>query len=552
MRFFIKFTGLLLILLSCSTSINGNKASIEGKILNYSKYKNVYKTIDFIVFDLLSSQEQTYFAEIDHSGKFQIQFPMMTAFDVHMKFGKKKLSIYCEPGTTLYMEFDAEEMTKLKDTSPCSSLVFKGDLKQINENISDFIPLYNSLTDERNEIQRKKMQELDPSSFKTFRQDWLKAEQALLQGYIKQYATSEEFNSWAKNQINFGYVSDLLYYELQRSRALYFGMPLDAVSDEYFDLDKFDLNDASAMNSSYFQHALAHFDYYYQSKKSANIFKEILKTFISETPDLSKSDKQKLEKILKKDSIHLTSEENRFLVGISRDYEMFFQKENKRIIMNNIVNNVKKEFSGNLKEVLLSRALYRELLLKNLDIVKPYYQDYLAETQTAYYKTKIEELYNNIEKYITQTEIPKDAKLFEMADVSGDSLWNKIIKDNKGKVVYITLWSTWSEKSRQEVPFSVQLSKEFNSDKVAFVYLCARSLDNIWKASIDQYDISGTHYLISLDQYRYLNDRFQIRRLPYFILIKKDGTIESKRAISPSTQGKVLNKSLVKTIKDLL
>jgi hypothetical protein len=76
--------------------------------------------------------------------------------------------------------------------------------------------------------------------------------------------------------------------------------------------------------------------------------------------------------------------------------------------------------------------------------------------------------------------------------------------------------------------------------------LCTQSKEENWKLSIADLNLSGQHYLISQDQYNLLSEMFQIKGIPHYILIDKNGTIVDKNAPTPSET------MVIKRIQELL
>jgi thiol-disulfide isomerase/thioredoxin len=128
----------------------------------------------------------------------------------------------------------------------------------------------------------------------------------------------------------------------------------------------------------------------------------------------------------------------------------------------------------------------------------------------------------------------------------GNELITKILDDHKGKIIYLDIWATWCSPCRREMPFSKELMQTLDSDKVAFIYLCIDSDKDKWKAIISELDISGSHYLATPDQSRFLYQLFEMNGVPQYILLDTKGNmIEKGIHLRPS-------ESLIKTKIDKL
>lgn len=125
---------------------------------------------------------------------------------------------------------------------------------------------------------------------------------------------------------------------------------------------------------------------------------------------------------------------------------------------------------------------------------------------------------------INKQKIPKNAKLNQFKSLSGKELINKILSDNKGKTIYIDIWATWCSPCKRQLPHSIKMQEMFND--VEFYYLCSQSNEDTWHNVIKQYQISGTHILLTEEQFDYMKGEFEIEGVPHYILIDKNGKID--------------------------
>ena len=140
-----------------------------------------------------------------------------------------------------------------------------------------------------------------------------------------------------------------------------------------------------------------------------------------------------------------------------------------------------------------------------------------------------------VEKITNQT-IPHDAKLSQYNSISGEQLFDKILDENKGKVIYIDIWATWCSPCKQQIPHSMRMHEMLNDKNVSFVYFCCSSEKETWKNVIKQYQIKGSHILLNDKQYEYLKNKFSISGLPRYILIDKTGNIINPDAPRPDSE----------------
>ncbi|MFX0140707.1 MAG: TlpA family protein disulfide reductase [Candidatus Hodarchaeota archaeon] len=162
------------------------------------------------------------------------------------------------------------------------------------------------------------------------------------------------------------------------------------------------------------------------------------------------------------------------------------------------------------------------------------------------FKKKVIDKFNEVERQLNNPEFTADIELKEITNSEGDSLFLEILKANTGKVVYIDFWATWCLPCRNEMSWSKEIQQKFTGEKVEFVYLCCRSPEKSWKATISELGLKGTHYLLTPHQYDDLAEKFQIFSIPHYVLIDKSGKIVDRKAKKPS------NGELVDQIRSLI
>ena len=65
--------------------------------------------------------------------------------------------------------------------------------------------------------------------------------------------------------------------------------------------------------------------------------------------------------------------------------------------------------------------------------------------------------------------------------------FNKILQENKGKVIYIDCWATWCGPCKKAMPDSKKLMKKYEGTDVSFVYVCIESEEKLWKKLISEF-----------------------------------------------------------------
>jgi cytochrome oxidase Cu insertion factor (SCO1/SenC/PrrC family) len=78
------------------------------------------------------------------------------------------------------------------------------------------------------------------------------------------------------------------------------------------------------------------------------------------------------------------------------------------------------------------------------------------------------------------------------------------------------------------MPHSKKIMDDLEDKDVAFVFLCIDSEEELWKASLAEFQIGGQHYFLTKEQSTDLRAVFEIVGIPHYFLINQNGTIIEK------------------------
>ncbi len=104
-----------------------------------------------------------------------------------------------------------------------------------------------------------------------------------------------------------------------------------------------------------------------------------------------------------------------------------------------------------------------------------------------------------------------------------DKILETIQSDYKGKVVFIDLWATWCGPCRHAMLSVDSIKPELMKKGAKFVYITGEtSPEKTWSEMIQKID--GDHYRLTKDQWNTLCKEQEIRGIPCYKLVGKDGT----------------------------
>jgi len=180
------------------------------------------------------------------------------------------------------------------------------------------------------------------------------------------------------------------------------------------------------------------------------------------------------------------------------------------------------------------RAYYALDNLRNFKSYDTRYLDYIEPLRkdialSEYVTKKVEEY----ELGIKTMDPGVQGYEFTYNDING----NKVsFSDFKGKYVYIDVWATWCAPCKAEIPYLVELEKDFHSHNIEFVSI---SMDkpkdkDKWKKFVEDKGLKGVQ-LMSEDAFKTrIAWDYKINSIPRFLLFDTEGKIIDAEAKRPS------------------
>ncbi|WP_026207612.1 TlpA family protein disulfide reductase [Butyricimonas synergistica] len=168
-------------------------------------------------------------------------------------------------------------------------------------------------------------------------------------------------------------------------------------------------------------------------------------------------------------------------------------------------------------------------------------------------------MYNLLSERVKQLEIGKELKRkldqvegvangrkfpeIEVYSIEGDSL---TLKDWSGSVWVIDFWASWCGPCREEMQYLKTLHKELEGKGVKFVSV---SLDNSPKAWARANAAEKLEWLSVRNRYGFSQEQgicraLDIKRIPFIVVLDKDGTVAGK-----SLRREVLRNKLLEMLK---
>lgn len=198
---------------------------------------------------------------------------------------------------------------------------------------------------------------------------------------------------------------------------------------------------------------------------------------------------------------------------------------------------IDKLFQQPLVRSKLYFEVMRELFAVSVNDAFAILDDYLSRQTNEKYRENIQSSANewaNLRKGMAAPE-------WSGTDRNGKAV---SARNFSGKVVYLDVWATWCGPCIQELPYLEQLNAEYqgNSD-IALISISIDQDQEAWKRFLQQRSPRGLQLYAENNWSSSLVSAFNIRGIPRFIIIGKDGKILDATAPRPSS-GKQLKQAL--------
>lgn len=190
-------------------------------------------------------------------------------------------------------------------------------------------------------------------------------------------------------------------------------------------------------------------------------------------------------------------------------------------------------FKGLARDYLLSSIMFYAIK-KKVNIPKKYAKQYFKVCVSKEYKKIIKDLIKNRKKLIKTTNKNgvdvlrnKDGKYIENIE--------KVIANNRGKIILLDFWATWCAPCLEELPSLKKLSQQYSANEFIIISLSFDKIFSSWQRFIytENYNLENNYIINEYDKSSF-SLKYQINEIPRFILIDKNGKVIDENAPRPS------------------
>ena len=104
----------------------------------------------------------------------------------------------------------------------------------------------------------------------------------------------------------------------------------------------------------------------------------------------------------------------------------------------------------------------------------------------------------------------------------------------KGKMLFIDIWATYCPDCRKELPALETLQQTYKGKPITFISISVDRDKEAWKTMVKEKKLNGIHLYASLETKELFKKLYDLRSIPRYMLVDKEGNIISINAPMPS------------------
>jgi len=509
-------------------------ATIKGYINHYSP-KTLLPQSDFNTFtpityiNIIANADGTFETNVPilHPGMYQFLLPRIRKTEVSLEY------IYLEPGKETICYFDMDKNNTAIGITPdiASSSLFMGDNGEVNNELFQTTNVTRVATFDSTNIS-------DLDKYQQHQLEIKKANDTKVLTLLSTNAISEKTAKLihANNTIN--YCFSLLMYNFSREfnykrekhitdfRKTYL-TPV-TLGFPYLNPIKAALRDTLCQTSKMFNSLITSLKSLPEAKKPDYSLTSIMNEMRNKGTVFN-ADENKLYNGL----IAMKQPDN----NVSDSFE-FYEK---------LTNNFKKKYENTIDNIAKElQAFTTEQYLKRYFVYPDFITDYYTLTESitkiklqssALDSRELKEIrkkmsipaFSNFLEDYNKTAI-KPIKLNEGAVIksapymSGDDGFETLIAPYKGKVIFLDFWETWCMPCKMGMSTIAPLKEELKDSNIVFICVSSQSSPKeTW--NILTKGIRAEHFRLSPSEYYPLYQKFNIKTIPRYVLINKEGRV---------------------------
>ncbi len=163
-----------------------------------------------------------------------------------------------------------------------------------------------------------------------------------------------------------------------------------------------------------------------------------------------------------------------------------------------------------------SEIITRAFRTKDHEIIMDKYGDYMRYQEYGNFDLKVIENYAKALKFAGGTQAPE----FSLTDVENNAI---TLSDYKGKVIYLNFWATWCRPCMEKMDKLKVVQPELEKEGIVFINVSLDRKEEVWKETLAKKSFEGIHVLASGELNSDIAKAYEIKVLPRYFIINKEG-----------------------------
>lgn len=198
---------------------------------------------------------------------------------------------------------------------------------------------------------------------------------------------------------------------------------------------------------------------------------------------------------------------------------------------------------GLVMDVMISQEFLRPIVSEFTPVSQSEVKIFQNTLSIPFVAEYAELVNNQVKEKVEANKNASGYRINEVPKTEADQLFDAMMEQFKGKVVYVDFWASWCGPCRSGIENVKPLKEELKDEEVVFVYITNQTTpEKTWQNLIP--DIKGEHFRVSTDEWNYLSEKFNISGIPHYVLVDKKGSV-----VRPNT-GYMGNEQLKKMLLD--
>lgn len=550
---------------------NPKKAKLIGYIKGYDKRLG-FNTGMVFQGNNITREDYPIVVQVYEDGRFEAELPLIHSEVGYLSINKSNVTYYLEPGQTLAMILDMEDIRKqafyrrwVSSNYKFKKTTFEGALSNINRHLMNF-----TVEDFNYRAFNERIKNQTPTEFREEHDSTYKANKALLDEYINNNDVNNKTKQLLQNTLIADYATICFDFvrkrEYEAKKDTLNSNLKKTITDEYYNfLKEIDFNNKAFLVTNRYSTFVNRFEFsepisIYPKRKSIKINPEITLQQYLEDNNIELTEKDKtLQEESKNKKFKSYQEYKDFQKQFSKPYINAVETYNSKYIQpiidrgNNDITASKME-KWRLRDSVLKnvyhldknivhdmtkiRALKFDIDGTDSENARKYWNTLKKDINDPFLIVQGERIVN--EKFpVVEQMVQKDSEKSNSNNITMEAVTTKlpkgkptnifedIIKPYRGKILFVDFWATTCAPCVGSIKKMKETRAKYKDNpNIDFVFITAKNASPLrtYSKFIKEQELVNTH-IIESDNFNYLRQLFKFNGIPKYVVIAKNGEI---------------------------